>query len=419
MRSVSWRDSNISFADCDVLVVVVDTLNQITLDSLTHNARNSLSNEIFKRFAQNKMLIICIMAKTISESKRAEWNNYFWCPVPFSVQEIARGATQLQNIHGENLAYFQQYLDGIEQYEIGIADLSDSSDVDVAGSHDIVSSAPAGTASAMALDVATTGSHDVVGLVADMGENMPGTSFYSHHKFLVMLHPLKTTEESINKVLEILNPSSIAAPPSWASDIQIPGTADSAQKISALEKKIEAERKEIQQLQSQLDDKLQYRKLVYTQSSELEGIVKCALKLVGMRELKRGEQGKEDLMFAPRTNSSYTTCVVEVKGVGKEIKLKDLRQLNSWTDDHLAKGVKSKGLFVVNAFRSQDIECRSSDIISSTNLEFAKNRKLCILPTPVLLELCKRVLKGDAVPADKIERALMSTDGVVSLDDFE
>lgn len=110
--------------------------------------------------------------------------------------------------------------------------------------------------------------------------------------------------------------------------------------------------------------------------------------------------------------------MVEVKGV-EEIKLRDLRQLESWTGDHLEKEVRTKGFFVVNAFRSQDIAGRSSDIISSTNLEFAKNRKLCILPTSVLLELCKRVLKGGAVTADKTERALMSIDGVVSLGDFE
>ena len=392
-RSVSWSDSNISFADCDVLVVTVDTLNQITLDSLTNDARNSLSNEILKRFEQNQLLIICIMAKTISESKRAKWNNYFWCPASFSVQGIARGATQLQNIRDENLSHFQQYLDGIEQYEIGLV-------------------GPLG-----GLNAATTGSDDIVGYVADMGREIPGACVKTY-KFLVMLHPLKTTEESVNRVLEILNPTRIAVPPSWVKDIRIPGTSDIAREIATLEKKIATERKQVQQLQSQMDDKLQYKKLAYAQGSELEDIVERALRLVGMQGLKRGEQGKEDLTFTPRADLDYTACVVEVKGIEKEIKLRDLRQLESWIGDHLEKEVKAKGLFVANAFRLQDVAGRSGNIISSTNLGFAKDRKLCILPTTVLLDLCKQVLSGDSVSADKIERTLMSTNGVVSLGDF-
>lgn len=179
------------------------------------------------------------------------------------------------------------------------------------------------------------------------------------------------------------------------------------------------ERDEIGRLRSKVDDKLQYRKLAYAQGPELEGVVGGALKLVGVQGLKRGEQGKEDFVFTPWTDPAYPTCVVEVKGIAGGIKLRDLSQLERWVVNHWGKGVKAKRLFIVNAFCVQDLAGRSSDIINSTNLEFATDRKFCILPTPVLLALCNRVLGGSAVPADRIERALMCTDGVAALGDFD
>ena len=391
-RSVFWSDSNVSFADCDVLVVTVETLNQIMLDGLTADARNSLSSEILKRFNQNKMLIICIMAETIAESTCAAWTNYFWCPVQVSVRKMALGATQLQDRCTGDLAHFQGYFDSIEQYEIGMPGLEPGP------------------------NMATTGSGDAVGCAVNMGL-MQGISVYQD-KFLIMLHPLKTREESVNKVLEILNPSQPVAPPNWADDIPIRGTSDDIRKIAALEKRIETEREEIEQLQNQIDDKHQYRKLAYAQGQKLEEVVGRALTLVGIRGLERGEQGKEDFVFTPRTDPDYPMCVVEVKGITGGIKMRDLSQLERWIVNHWGKEVKAKGLFVVNAFCSQDLAGRSSDIISSTNLRFAKDRQFCILPTPVLLGLCNRVLGGDAVPADQIERVLMSSSGVVSLDDF-
>lgn len=219
-------------------------------------------------------------------------------------------------------------------------------------------------------------------------------------------------------MLEVLNPSNTSAP-NWITRITIPGTDGIVEKISALEKGIAEKLDKIQALQNALDDRHQYRKLAYATGSELEDIVKRALELLKFRNVEFGEPGKEDLVFTLQTPSDYSICSVEVKGITGKIKLRDLRQLSHRVEDHLELKVKSKGVMVVNAFRLTDITESRQNVIDDASLNFAKQRGLCVLPTMVLLDLCKLVLEGNPIPVEKIERALLETEGVVTLEDMQ
>ena len=398
LKSFSWVDGRISFADCDVLIITVETLDQNTLDNLDKDEMDKLSIEISTRFSQGDLLIICIAAETIYNQPRdanSRWDNYFWCPGNVQVERIGRGATRLQDQSTTNaIARFQEYFAEIDQYEMGITQIG-SSDND------------------QHTDAVRTKSGNIVGCVY-----RPRYDDSDPRKLFVILHPLKTLEESVAKVLKVLNPSNGTSAPNWIRSIKIPGTDGIVEKISALEKEIKAKHDEIQSLQSTLDDKHQYRKLAYATGFELEDVAKRALELLKFRDVKLGEPGKEDLVFTPQTPSAYSICSVEVKGIEGEIKLDNLRQLNQWVDDHLDLDIKSKGIMIVNAFRLTDIAKSRQNMIGSKNLDFAKRRSLCILPTLVLLDLCKRVLEGNPIPVEKIERTLLETEGVVTLEDM-
>ena len=413
-RSVSWHDRDISFADCDVLIVTVGTLDKRTLDGLDTYARDSLSTEICKRFNQNQLLIVCIMAETIyGGSGFSQWHNYFWCPVKIGVQKIAQGATRLQSSLTEaNLAHFKPYFDSMNEYDIGIVQSNRTTEYP-----------------------AMTRSGDVVGCIHDMGyisdtshicdtdyirDTSRADSYTRPSPVLVFLPPLRTLAESVNKVLEILDPTRAASAPAWAEKIPISGADDIHAQIAALGKEISTKRQEVAMHKRRLSDLLQYRRLVYAHGSELESVVERALKLLGIKGLEQGEKGKEDFMFRPQTHSDYPICVIEVKGTQNQINRDHLRQLGNWVDDHYSKLGEAKGLLIANAFSSQDVVGPRSkqSVVSDDNLGYAEKKKFCILPTTVLLGLCNKVLKDDAVPADKIEHALMSTSGVVSLDDF-
>ena len=390
-RSIAWSDSNVSFSDCDILVVVVETLTSV-LDKLTKDSRHSLSHEIDKRFEQGDLLIICIVEKTIS-SATGDSNNYFWCPVETDVRSIGQHATRLKDQHETNMRYFQKYLDDVDQYKMEITYIQQHHGKD----HPIDGKIE-------------TRSGDVVGCVCRVGVDDP----LLQRKFLVMLHPLNTPEASVAKVLEVFNPPSVSEP-SWAKNIRIPSTDNIEQKISVLDKEVVSKQKEINMLRTELNNVLQYRKLVYETGTELECVVEHALKLLKLQSIRRGEPGKEDFVFTPKTNSPYSMCSIEVKGIEGNLKIDHLRQLVHWVDDHFGSETRSKGIMIVNAFRQMEMsESRSrKSVIDNTCVDFAEQRKLCILHTPVLLDWCKRVLGGQEIPVDKIERILLNTNGVV------
>ena len=403
-RYVSWED-DVSFADCDVLVVDARSLfRQRSLYAKLEKTK-TLALEIHKRTSQNDFMLVCILSddRFLTNSERAgdsstvRYDNsdltrnfeYFWHP-NFSEIEMYKpgsGATRLKDgWKSTELAKFGEYLEKVKSYKVGMLTRFDENSV-----------------------VATTKSGDQVACMYRR---------YNLGAVIVMLPPLQTPEESISAVLETLGLNPSTPEPEWCKLVDIPETRAIEDSIGLLKKQVAEENARIRALEEDLADRRSLAKLLYATGGELEGAVLAAFETLGL-DAKPGEPGREDLVLAPSVDARCT-CYVEVKGVVSKIKKDDLRQLAEWVDDGWSKDIKTKGILVANMHRLSDIRTSKDERgrLEPDQLEFAQDRKFCIVPAHLLFDLCVESAGGHATDPKKIERALIDTAGFVKPEDM-
>lgn len=418
-KYVPWHASGVSFADCDVLIV---DARSVSFDDMLLTDPKQLvmaKREIAKRTCQEDFTLICIVsdnaffteAEIVSQIKDLDKagidstflkiddqdlrdlitehgvSNYFWFPYDFKTYKIGAGATRLNDQwKSTTLHKFAKYFEGVESYTIGL-----------------------NVSWRYMLDM-TTKSGD---LVACLCRQYPGAAT------TIMLPPLQTPEKSVSKVLEILSPVEQTPEPEWSARLNIPGSSDMIREISGLKKEIVEKMTRIKSLENDLADKRSLTRLLYATGGELEHAVMDALSMLGL-DVKRGDAGREDLVLKPSVDTRYDLCSIEIKGVTKKIKRDDLRQLAEWVDRQWEKNAKSKGVLVVSMHRLSDIHISRNDRdkLDPDQLEFAQTHEFCIMPTFVLFDLCIKSMSGDAIDRQKIEEAIISAKGFVTLADL-
>lgn len=409
-RHISWKPKEVpSFAECDILIVDTSSLNEKLMDSMDIDMVSQLYEEIKKRFDAENFSIICIISENIEGSILSGiesygnyvFDNYFWCPLGCDVVRIGKGSGALKNTFSDSFL-FKDYANEIKQWEIAIQ----TTPCYKSGYNDTLES------EVYLFNPIATKSNDIL-----------GGQYYitSLNESVIFLPPLKTSEKSIQKILKILGDKKSTSAPNWVEKIIIPGTEETMKKIKEFEKQVSQKQADIKTLQDELINKNQFKKLLYATDDELEIVVKQAFELLNLNKVKRGEPGKDDLTFEPTISFNYGLCSVEIKGVEGNIKLKYLRQLNNWVEDHLENKVTAKGIIVANTFRLTDIKQSKSNRskLDNDNLKYAKKREFCIIPTHVLLDLCAWILDGNSPDTAKIEKALLETIGFVTLKDLK
>ena len=404
-KHIDWDVGGMSFADCDILIVDANSLSRETLESLDPDKSEALSKEISKRARRKDFVLICVLAHRIGLSTRKitlhvggneymthnvrdpMWlDNYFWHPSKIKTHRVGENASRLSaGWEGTGLKQFRKYFEEIKTYDVGLC-------IEPSG-----------------YPVATTRSGDVVARM--YRESTPGAA-------IIMLPHLELPDESIRKVLEVLGVRDSEHEPERAKSIDIPGTSDIEQQIRDLEKTIDGAHKRISALKDDLKRKRQFRKLVYSSGRDLEDAVMLALQTIGLSVERRDE---EDIILRPSANSKYTACPIEIKGLKHNICMDALMQLQRWVDDQYDAGENPKGILVSNTYRFESVE-ESIDKRSSLdrrNLDYAKKKNFCIVPTHVILDLCVKTLGGQNIDPQKIERTILSTDGFVRLEDFQ
>lgn len=408
-KSINWIPKEIpSFADCDILVVDTTSLNEKLISSMDIENVDKIYTEITKRF-ETGLLIICISSQTfdggipdeVNPHSTYRVNSHFWSPIGYDIHEIPKGKT-LKKTYSKGFL-FDKYVDSITQWGLALRGQPFYKSYHSDERGEMVN----------AINIIASNSNDVLG-----GEFQKSNG---HGGSFIILPPLETSQQSIHKILEIIGVQKQTAPPSWINKIKIPTTTELETQIQALQNEIQRKQSQINELSEKLQDKNKLKKLVYATDKELELIVKQALELLGLRNIREGENGKDDLLFDFPRGSDHKLCSIEVKGIEGNLKLKDLRQLGNWVDDHLDAKIKAKGLIISNTYRLNDIEKSKKERseIESDNLEYAVRRGFCILPTHVLLDLCMWVLDGNNINIKKIEDSIMKTNGIIRLDDLK
>jgi len=222
-----------------------------------------------------------------------------------------------------------------------------------------------------------------------------------------------TIEESIRFILAKLYGVALeSVEPEWLQNYNIPGENDLEEEIRSLELRIEEDKREVEQKKKQMKNLTKFKKLLTEADDVLEEIVWETLEELGATVKRPKEPGKSDGWF---TDYKGRKAVLEIKGKSgrKSIATKDVRELENWVSDELAKGEEYKGILFGNPFREDPPEQRKEPFPPDVR-GFAEKRHQCIVTAVQLFEAFKRVKAGE-MKAEAIFDKLMETDGVCEL----
>ena len=222
-----------------------------------------------------------------------------------------------------------------------------------------------------------------------------------------------TIEESIRFILAKLYGVALeSVEPEWLQNYNVPGENELEGEIRSLEQKIEEDKREVEQKTKQLKDLTRVKKLLTETGDVLEEIVWETLEELGATVKRPDEPGKSDGKF---TDYKGRKAVLESKGKRgrKSIATEDVRQLEQWVSEELAKGEEYKGILFGNPFREPPPEKRGEPFPPDVR-GFAEKRHQCIVTTVQLFEAFKRVKAGEMKPEEIFDK-LMETDGVCEL----
>ena len=222
-----------------------------------------------------------------------------------------------------------------------------------------------------------------------------------------------TIEEAIRLILAKLYGVALeSVEPEWLRNYKVPGEGELEEEIRSLEQRIEEEKREVEQKKKQMKDLTKFKKLLTETGDVLEEIVWETLEELGATVKRPDEPGKSDGWF---TDYKGRKAVLEIKGKRgrKSIATEDVRELENWVSDGLAKGEEYKGILFGNPFREEQPGKRGKPFPDDV-CGFAEKRHQCLVTTIQLFEAFKRVKAGKMKPEEIFDK-LMETDGVCEL----
>lgn len=135
--------------------------------------------------------------------------------------------------------------------------------------------------------------------------------------------------------------------PEWVNEYKLPEQLDVEYKIGEYEKEIKNLERNIEKLHEPLHQVSSFQKLLYETGKNLRNIVLDALENLGAK-VDRTDISQDDGRFIDPFGRKAT---IEVKGVEKSVKRKDIRQLEDWMDTAKEKdNWESKGILIANTY---------------------------------------------------------------------
>jgi hypothetical protein len=194
------------------------------------------------------------------------------------------------------------------------------------------------------------------------------------------------------------------APPEWLSDYTLPDEEE-------IESSIDEKREEIAELEEELKSLTKFKKLLYEQHTNLEEIVREALRALGFTV--DGEiPGKRDGIL----HTSETNFALEITGTARGIKLSKCRQLDDWVESATIEfpDKKISGLLIVNPEMGTPPEERERSIEPNVERYMTRRGDYKILTTMDLYRLVERNLK-EGVDREEIEETFYQENTLLSL----
>lgn len=357
--------------DCECLIVDLTTLDKETLSNIPHHMREKMRKDIQDRF-RHDLMIICILST--SGDYNPSQDMLFWCPVRFS----ARSVPPATKILSDDFGLYYQYMTKVDQWNmvlkpedsVGVSECATSTNNDLIGA------------------VFTNKHHDISG-------------------DLVILPPLGDADASIHSVLEFFNARKPDDLHAWVKKVKIPRAVDLQNDLTTLNKEYVKRKDELESEIRQLD---KWLKLLYATGNELAAVVRDALELIGLENARLGIEKKADISFDLNIDK-YESAMVEVKGVSKKIKLKDLSQARYWAGD------KHKPVMVANIFRNKEYPKSRDERMNFTEYQDGCERfSICIIPSVLLFDLVCDKLAGKKMDAGDLIKSIATCSGVLKIE---
>lgn len=227
-----------------------------------------------------------------------------------------------------------------------------------------------------------------------------------------------TGRESIDKLLESLGKSSTEEKiPDWADKISLPKIEEIESNIQKFVSQRNNLQGTIEQLELDKKEILNHRRLLFSKDPPLEDAVKDAFILLGFNEIRRiRESDKEDWIFEFKHEKQFKYGVIEVKGADNRTKQEHIVQASKWVDERFAIDKKvSKGIFIPNQHRKKEYPKSKKDRthFEPNELDYAKMKSICIIPSFVLFETIKDVLDGKKKYRKDIEKLIATSNSVL------
>jgi len=212
-----------------------------------------------------------------------------------------------------------------------------------------------------------------------------------------------------------------AVPPSWTASIVVPGLPPIQSAIEKLDQEILNLQKMRQLRETELDEKVAYRKLLYEKGkAQLEPIVLRALD-----DLDFGTSPGEIIAgtiheIDGRTSKGSVRGIIEVKGSKNQITQSEFSPfVTKIMADAEIKGDYGKGILVGNGLCETEPGKRAGDSVFSKHvLEGAKRHSIALVNSVELYWLCCALLRGDAVDKNAVREAVLAQNGYVDLKRF-
>ena len=407
-RSIPWYESFGNLNDADVILVDLTTmtkqvLKKINGDNLAH-ARESIADKMF----DGGTIIVVTQPRFSVERSDSGISNYGILPATLETKRVPTGLEIRVGADHD----FKAYIDGVKKFtfqidryratfhraptKIGRVALAETPGQEVTDN--------SGNNLGLTLQAVAINHGDV--------QEISGTG-----RLVFLPPPSGSAYDGIERILSAYGKSSIhgEAPPPWAEKA-------SPARANQLQAEIAKLREQRDQVQGRMDalarergGVLEHGRLLYSKGAGLEAAVADAFRLLGLEAEQAGGADEEDCVLTMGAGG-YARGVVEVKGADGRTRQQDIVQCGKWVDVWYAReGKLPKGVFVPNQHRMKEYPKSEQERLrfEPNELEYAKAKDVCIIPSCVLFEAVKRVLDGVEPDRAEIAARIAGTKGVL------
>ena len=229
-----------------------------------------------------------------------------------------------------------------------------------------------------------------------------------------------TAEQAIDIMVNVLTGGElIESPPQWENKIDMPGLQETRNQIVQKEGEKKTLIKDIETLRGKEDKLIKFRRLLWTKGKPLENIVKEAFVSLEFPEIRKiREENLEDWVIDLKFVPDYKHAVFEVKGVDERTSLADLTQCNKWVEDYLLDQKVVKGVFVPNQYRLGDVGTNQAkrEHFEKNELHYAETRDICILSShEIFYAVVEKMRENPKMTRNFIEEKIASAKGICKL----